>query len=111
MFPLNYYFEYFPQILPENQAEIIVADSVQIYKFLNIGANKPSREERAAVRHHLVDVLDPSDPDQTCSSGQFARMAQVRRSLVELTVCLSVLFVCLFAMFILRRNPTQIHDS
>ncbi len=42
----------------ELQGEIISVDSVQVYRRLDIGSNKPSREERAAVRHHLLDVLD-----------------------------------------------------
>lgn len=37
--------------------EIISADSVQIYQGLDIGSAKPTAEEQAAVRHHLVDDL------------------------------------------------------
>ncbi|MBL8679505.1 MAG: tRNA (adenosine(37)-N6)-dimethylallyltransferase MiaA [Myxococcales bacterium] len=40
-------------------AEVVNVDSVQLYRRLDIGSAKPSREERAAVRHHLVDVVDP----------------------------------------------------
>ncbi|CAM9926625.1 unnamed protein product, partial [Discosporangium mesarthrocarpum] len=36
--------------------EIVSADSVQVYRNLNIGANKPSAEERHEVPHHLVDI-------------------------------------------------------
>ncbi len=45
----------------ENNGEIISADSMQIYKYLDIGSAKPSPEERAAVRHYLVDEIDPRD--------------------------------------------------
>lgn len=38
--------------------EIISADSRQIYKFLNIGTAKPSREELASVKHHFIDYLN-----------------------------------------------------
>lgn len=38
--------------------EIVNADSVQIYKELDIGSAKPTAEERAEVKHHLVDFLD-----------------------------------------------------
>ncbi|MCW3490715.1 tRNA (adenosine(37)-N6)-dimethylallyltransferase MiaA [Dethiobacter alkaliphilus] len=41
--------------------EIISADSVQVYRGLDIGAAKPSREEREAVVHHLLDIVDPAD--------------------------------------------------
>ncbi|KAK4486680.1 hypothetical protein RD792_006739 [Penstemon davidsonii] len=48
--------------------EIISADSVQVYKGLDIGSAKPSSAERQEVPHHLVDILHPSDD---YSVGQF----------------------------------------
>lgn len=42
-------------------AEIIGADSRQVYRRLDIGSAKPTREQRAAVPHHLVDVVDPDE--------------------------------------------------
>ncbi len=42
--------------------EIISADSMQIYKGLDIGTAKPSSDERRTVPHHLIDVLDMSEP-------------------------------------------------
>jgi len=53
--------------------EIIGADSVQIYRYLDIGSAKPTAEERAAVPHHLVDFIDP---DQSFSAADYAAMAQ-----------------------------------
>ncbi len=41
-------------------AEIISADSVQVYRYLDIGAAKPTGVERRLVPHHLIDVVDPS---------------------------------------------------
>ena len=41
--------------------EIIGADSVQVYRYFDIGSSKPSREDRARVPHHLVDIIDPSE--------------------------------------------------
>ena len=41
--------------------EIISADSVQVYRGLDIGSAKPTPAERAAVVHHLVDVCDPAE--------------------------------------------------
>ena len=43
-------------------AEIISADSRQIYRFLDIGTAKPTPDERAAVPHHLIDIVDPDEP-------------------------------------------------
>jgi tRNA dimethylallyltransferase len=39
--------------------EIISADSMQIYRHMDIGTAKPSKEERAVVRHHMIDIVDP----------------------------------------------------
>lgn len=43
----------------ELNAEILSLDSMALYRGLNIGTAKPSAEERAAVPHHLLDVLEP----------------------------------------------------
>ncbi|MBK8230387.1 MAG: tRNA (adenosine(37)-N6)-dimethylallyltransferase MiaA [Candidatus Eisenbacteria bacterium] len=48
--------------------EIVSIDSRQIYRGLPIGTAQPSPAERAAVRHHLLDLLDPIEP---CSAGAF----------------------------------------
>lgn len=41
--------------------EIISADSVQVYKEMDIGSAKVSKEEMGGIRHHLIDILDPAD--------------------------------------------------
>ncbi|GAV64047.1 IPPT domain-containing protein [Cephalotus follicularis] len=48
--------------------EIISADSVQVYRGLDIGSAKPSLSERNEVPHHLIDILHPSEE---YSVGQF----------------------------------------
>ncbi len=52
--------------------EIIGADSMQIYKFLDIGTAKPDADELAQAVHHLVDFLDPKEE---FDAGKFAKMA------------------------------------
>jgi tRNA dimethylallyltransferase len=39
--------------------EIVSVDSMQVYRGMDVGTAKPSRDERTAVAHHLVDVADP----------------------------------------------------
>lgn len=39
--------------------EIVSADSVQVYRGMDIGSAKPTPEERAEVPHHLIDIVDP----------------------------------------------------
>ena len=41
--------------------EIVSADSVQIYRHLNIGSAKPSTDELSAAKHHLIDIINPWD--------------------------------------------------
>ena len=43
-------------------AEIVGADSMQIYRKLDIGTAKPTTEELRGVPHHLIDVADPDEP-------------------------------------------------
>jgi len=54
------------------EAEIVNADALQVYRGLDIGTAKPSREDRRRVRHHLIDILDP---EERFSAGEFARRA------------------------------------
>jgi tRNA dimethylallyltransferase len=43
-------------------AEIVSADSMQLYRSMDIGTAKPTVEQRTRVRHHLVDIIDPDLP-------------------------------------------------
>lgn len=43
-------------------AEIVSADSMQVYRRMDIGTAKPTAQEQAQVRHHLIDVAEPNDP-------------------------------------------------
>jgi tRNA dimethylallyltransferase len=66
-------------IAREHDAEIISVDSALVYRGMNIGTAKPSREERAEVPHHLIDIRDPSQP---YSAAEFA--ADARRLVGEI---------------------------
>ncbi len=54
-------------------AEIVSADSRQIYRYMDIGTAKPTREEQAAAPHHLIDIVDP---DVRFSAGEYGRRAR-----------------------------------
>ncbi len=41
--------------------ELINADSMQVYRGMDIGTAKPTLEERKGIRHHLIDVVDPDE--------------------------------------------------
>lgn len=53
--------------------EIVGADSMQIYRHMDIGTAKPTPEERKAVRHHLVDIIDPDIPFDAARYAETAR--------------------------------------
>ena len=57
---------------PSCKGEIISADSMQVYRGMDIGTAKPTKEERARIPHHLIDILDPSEQFNT---GEFVRLA------------------------------------
>ena len=42
-------------------AEIISIDSMKVYRRMDIGTAKPPKEARAQVKHHLIDIIEPSD--------------------------------------------------
>jgi tRNA dimethylallyltransferase len=48
--------------------EIISADSMQIYRHMDIGTAKPAKEEMTLVKHHMIDVVEPSE---TFSTGKY----------------------------------------
>ena len=53
-------------------AEIISADSRQVYRYLDIGTAKPTAQEQALVRHHVIDVVNP---DEHFDTAQFRALA------------------------------------
>jgi tRNA dimethylallyltransferase len=53
--------------------EIISCDSVAVYRGMDLGTAKPTREEQARLPHHLIDV---ADPDQPFTAGEYSRRAR-----------------------------------
>ncbi len=49
------------EIAPRIRAEIVAADSRQVYRGMDIGTAKPTRAERARVPHHLIDLVEPEE--------------------------------------------------
>ncbi len=50
------------EIARQCQAEIINGDSLQVYRYLDIGTAKPDLQERQLLPHHLFDILEPDQP-------------------------------------------------
>jgi tRNA dimethylallyltransferase len=61
--------------------EIVSCDSVAVYRGMELGTAKPTREERTRVPHHLIDVAEPDEP---FTAGAYSRLA--RELLQEIAV-------------------------
>jgi tRNA dimethylallyltransferase len=55
--------------------EIVSADSVQIYRYFDVGSGKPTADEIARARHHLVDTIGPLDPMDAATWARLAHEA------------------------------------
>ena len=62
------------------KGEIISADSRQVYKGLDVGSGKITRDEMKGVPHHLIDVADPK---KTFTAAQFKKMAEEELRYIE----------------------------
>lgn len=55
--------------------EIVSCDSMQLYRYMDIGSAKPTAEEQARVKHYLVDQIDPSEPFSAAKYQALAKAA------------------------------------
>ena len=62
------------ELCEAHQGEIVSADSVQVYRHFEVGTGKPSADERARVRHHVIDVIEPAEP---MDAARFAELAEL----------------------------------
>jgi tRNA dimethylallyltransferase len=65
----------------ELNAEIVVADSKQVYQRLDIATNKPTEEQRRAVPYHMVDFIDPAAT--TFNASEYVRGARAAFAGIE----------------------------
>ena len=56
-------------------AEIVNADSMQIYKYMDIGTAKPTVEERQGIPHHLIDIVNPDEQFSVARYCECAKQA------------------------------------
>jgi tRNA dimethylallyltransferase len=62
------------------ELEIINSDSMQVYRGMDIGTAKPTREELAQAPHHLIDIRDPSEP---FTAGDFIKAVRAAIADIE----------------------------
>ena len=60
------------ELAREYNAEIVSADSMQIYKYMDIGTAKPDMEERQGIVHHMIDIVNPMNG---FSVAEYVKMA------------------------------------
>ena len=68
------------QLARHIELEIVSVDSAQVYRGMDIGTAKPSATERAAVPHHLIDLIEPH---QRYSAAQFVHDARAAIAAIE----------------------------
>ena len=56
-------------------AEIVSIDSMLVYRGMDVGTAKPTPADRARVRHHLIDLVEPSEPFSVAAFQREARVA------------------------------------
>ena len=61
------------EIAGEFKGEIINADSMQIYKYMDIGTAKSTLDEQSRVKHHMIDIVYP---DESFDAAMYAKMAR-----------------------------------
>ena len=90
--------------------EIIGADSMQIYRYMDIGTAKPTLEERRMVPHHMVDIVDP---DEDYDAVQFSKQARdriaeiVNRGLLPFVVGGTGLYIKAMLHGLFHSNPVD----
>ena len=60
------------ELAQRHNGEVISADSMQIYRTMDIGTAKPTKEEMGGIPHHMIDV---ADPDEDFSVARYVEMA------------------------------------
>ncbi|MFH1542265.1 MAG: tRNA (adenosine(37)-N6)-dimethylallyltransferase MiaA [bacterium] len=69
------------ELAKEIGGEIISADSMQVYRGMDIGTAKPTIEERQGIPHHLIDIRNP---DEEWTVSDFVRECQMTKSKIQM---------------------------
>ncbi|NFB73453.1 tRNA (adenosine(37)-N6)-dimethylallyltransferase MiaA [Clostridium butyricum] len=63
------------KLAKELKGEIIAADSMQIYKYMDIGSAKVTEQEMDGIKHHLIDVIEPNVPFSVADFKEYGEIA------------------------------------
>ncbi len=91
-------------------AEIIGADSMQIYRKMDIGTAKPTAEEQARIAHHMIDIVDPDAPFDAVNFAELARASAAQlhdRRIIPLVVGGTGLYIKAFLYGMFQSDPVE----
>ncbi|MDU7440826.1 MAG: isopentenyl transferase family protein, partial [Clostridium sp.] len=63
------------KLAKELNGEIISADSMQIYKYMDIGSAKVTEQEMDGIKHHLIDVIEPNVPFSVADFKEYGEIS------------------------------------
>ena len=63
------------KLAKELKGEIISADSMQIYKYMDIGSAKVTEQEMDGIKHHLIDIIEPNVPFSVADFKKYGEIA------------------------------------
>jgi tRNA dimethylallyltransferase len=92
--------------------EIIGADSMQIYRYMDIGTAKPTTDEQSRVAHHMIDIIEP---DEHFDARQFAEMAYEKiirlyaRGVTPFVVGGTGLYIKALVHGLFKAGPSDLH--
>jgi len=98
------------QLAEKFGGEIISADSMQIYRYMDIGTAKPTAAEQNRILHHLIDIVDP---DEDFDAVRFAKMARQKvmqlhqRGIMPLVVGGTGLYIKALLQGLFQSNPVD----
>jgi tRNA dimethylallyltransferase len=98
------------QLAEKLDGEIISADSMQIYRYMDIGTAKPTADEQTRIIHHLIDIVDP---DEDFDAVRFAKMAREKvmqlyqRGVTPLVVGGTGLYIKALLQGLFQSNPVD----
>jgi len=98
------------QLAEKLDGEIISADSMQIYRYMDIGTAKPTADEQSRIPHHMIDIVDP---DENFDAVRFAEMARQKvmqlhqRGVIPFVVGGTGLYIKALLQGLFQSNPVD----
>jgi tRNA dimethylallyltransferase len=98
------------QLAEKLGGEIISADSMQIYRYMDIGTAKPTPDEQSRIPHHMIDIVDPDEDFDAVRFAEIARnkvMQLHQRGVMPLVVGGTGLYIKALLQGLFQTNPVD----